>query len=74
MHNPEHLREIGAEFLLLHIHQAEAADAGSVDNEASGGHGVHLVEGSGMLSLQVREGYLTCTDIGQSGVYRLDEG
>ena len=79
--NLQHFREIQGYLLLLQVHQTEASQTGSVDNEPerfftefrmTGGESIHLIEGSGMLSLQMHIGNLSHTRI-QRRIQCLDQ-
>ena len=68
----EHFREVESDFLLLQIHESEASDARSVDDESTCGEAVHFVEGGRMASLLMSIGNLTHTRF-QSRIQRFDE-
>ena len=69
----EHLGEILADLLLLEVHEAEAAKPRRINDIATRRKGIHLVQGGGVLPLQVGRGNLA--DLGVQGrVQRLDEG
>ena len=69
----EHFREIGGDLLRLDVHQAEAPDAGGVDDEAAAACGVDLVECGGVAALTVFVRYLRGLGV-EGGVDGLDEG